>query len=390
MQPQQQNKVIKRINNTLHLQKKKRSDISEKYVAVNASIKENLIQNARIRVAERTIDGLLTKSSLTRVKVPGHGNCFFEASIKSSGSNKTAEELRELLSEHLEENSEDYACFLLNKHKPDDDEVFLNEYLNEQILRRNVLSFIQTKIQPNLVEPAPSDIINLAYISIPGLIEHYDACTVDNNIDTQNQSVNEENANEHNIDKLVATLLNKKVNGTPRKSTPLNENVSATPRKSTPLNKNVNATPRKPANYNTPVKRHLVRKRKTTPENWKRNIKTKLRLSGKQYISKSGKVITMVRRRHPYHVSWIQIRHMRFVKDLPDTMLFKHDLRDDFTAIKTAKDVKLNEVVPNKYRQKLPVSAAKKKDLITLCKNGAIPKDYDVLSITKTYHQVPQ
>ncbi|XP_053394182.1 uncharacterized protein LOC123551820 isoform X2 [Mercenaria mercenaria] len=98
----------------------------------------------------------------------------------------------------------------------------------------------------------------------------------------------------------------------------------------------------------------------------------------------------MGRRRHPYHVSWIQIRHMRFVKDLPDTMLFKNDLRDDFTAIKIAKDVKLNEVVPNKYRQKLPVSAAKKKDLMTLCKNGAIPKDYHVLSITKTYHQVPQ
>ncbi|XP_045161170.2 uncharacterized protein LOC123526189 [Mercenaria mercenaria] len=115
-------------------------------------------------------------------------------------------------------------------------------------------------------------------------------------------------------------------------------------------------------------------------------------------------VITMARRRDPYHVvplrysdfldykdvkknqikvqtnarvkvSWIQIRHMRFVKDLPDTMLFKNDLRDDFTAIKIARDVKLNEVVPNKYRQKLPVSAAKKKDLMTLCKNGAIPKD---------------
>ncbi|XP_045207508.2 uncharacterized protein LOC123559603 [Mercenaria mercenaria] len=267
MQPQQQNKVIKRMKSTTPsiYKRNKRSDISEMYAAVNASIKENLIQNARIRVAERTIDKLLTKSSLTRVKVPGHGNCFFEASIKSSGSNKTAEELRELLCEHLEEKSEDYACFLLNKHKPDDDEVFLNEYLNEvENLKRDgywsnrVADFLPLslanfekkcviiytnkeeqhiiKIQPNLVEPAPSDVINLAYISIPGLIEHYDACTVDNNIDTQNQSVNGENANEHNIDKLVATPLNKNVNGTPRKSTPLNENVNATPRKSTPLN----------------------------------------------------------------------------------------------------------------------------------------------------------
>jgi hypothetical protein len=54
--------------------------------AIDESIKENLIRSARVRTAETIIDALLTKNALTRVKVPGHGNCFFEASIKSSGS----------------------------------------------------------------------------------------------------------------------------------------------------------------------------------------------------------------------------------------------------------------------------------------------------------------
>lgn len=67
---------------------------------------------------------------------------------------------------------------------------------------------------------------------------------------------------------------------------------------------------------------------------------------------------------------------MRFTKTFPDTMLFKNDPRDDFTAVKIVRDGKLREAVPNKYRQKIPISAAKKRDLMTLCKNGTIPKDH--------------
>lgn len=67
---------------------------------------------------------------------------------------------------------------------------------------------------------------------------------------------------------------------------------------------------------------------------------------------------------------------MRFTKDMPDTMLFKNDIRDEFQSVKIVKDDKLEETIPTKYKQKLPVSASKKKDLIALCKNGSIPKDF--------------
>lgn len=100
-------------------------------------------------------------------------------------------------------------------HNPEDDEVFLNEYLDEiENLKRvgywsnRVADFLPLalanfekkcvliytnkeeqpiiKIQPNLVDIASDDVINLAYISIPGLIEHYDACVIASDTDSQN------------------------------------------------------------------------------------------------------------------------------------------------------------------------------------------------------------
>lgn len=189
-------------------------------------------------------------------------------------------------------------------HNPEDDEVFLNEYLDEiENLKRvgywsnRVADFLPLalanfekkcvliytnkeeqpiiKIQPNLVDIASDDVINLAYISIPGLIEHNDACVIASDTDSQNISsnVNDSNDNEHEM--FVATPLSTETNATPKKST----------------GSYTSATPRKTANYNTPVKIRLVRKRMATPENWKRNIRKKLRLNGKQYISNSGKSV---------------------------------------------------------------------------------------------------
>ena len=53
---------------------------------------------------------------------------------------------------------------------------------------------------------------------------------------------------------------------------------------------------------------------------------------------------------------------MRFTKDMPDTMLFKNDIRDEFQSVKIVKDDKLKETIPPKYKQKVPVSAAKRKN----------------------------
>ncbi|CAC5404117.1 unnamed protein product [Mytilus coruscus] len=49
--------------------------------------------------------------------------------------------------------------------------------------------------------------------------------------------------------------------------------------------------PRKAPNFITPPKKKLFRKRKAMPETWKKNIRKKLRLSGKEYISVKGNTI---------------------------------------------------------------------------------------------------
>lgn len=48
---------------------------------------------------------------------------------------------------------------------------------------------------------------------------------------------------------------------------------------------------RKASNFMTPPKKSLIRNRKAKPETWKKNIRKKLRLSGKEYISAKGKVV---------------------------------------------------------------------------------------------------
>jgi hypothetical protein len=48
---------------------------------------------------------------------------------------------------------------------------------------------------------------------------------------------------------------------------------------------------RKAPNFITPPKKSLFRKRKATPEIWKKNVRKKLRLTGKEYISAKGNIV---------------------------------------------------------------------------------------------------
>lgn len=57
-------------------------------------------------------------------------------------------------------------------------------------------------------------------------------------------------------------------------------------------------------------------------------------------------------------------------------MYFKYDLRDKFQSAEIVKSETLGELIPPKYKQKLPISAAKKKDLLALCKKGVIPREF--------------
>ncbi|WAR13191.1 LOW QUALITY PROTEIN: hypothetical protein MAR_027371 [Mya arenaria] len=50
-------------------------------------------------------------------------------------------------------------------------------------------------------------------------------------------------------------------------------------------------TPKKAAKFVSPVKKHLFRKKKAMPQNWKKNVRKRLRISGEEYIATTGKMV---------------------------------------------------------------------------------------------------
>ena len=84
-------------------------------------------------------------------------------------------------------------------------------------------------------------------------------------------------------------------------------------------------------------------------------------------------------------VNWTKIRWMRFQKDIPDTCFIKYEYDEEFQSIKVTGskrgcglDVVPSEPLPTRYVSKLPISAAKKKDLLNLCKSGVIPSEFHI------------
>ena len=83
-------------------------------------------------------------------------------------------------------------------------------------------------------------------------------------------------------------------------------------------------------------------------------------------------------------VNWRKIRWMRFEKESPNTCFIKYDFDEEFQAIQLtgikrgrSTDVSSpNDKLPRRYQAKLPISAAKKKDLVDLCKAGIIPTEF--------------
>ena len=110
--------------------------------------------------------------------------------------------------------------------------------------------------------PVNNSEIRLAYISIPGVLEHYDACS---ELETY----------------FEIPLPDSTENGEQSPENDICENLTSLEKK----------TPRKKAVFITPEKKILTRKRKATPQNWKRNIRKQLRLSGEQYVSTDGKIV---------------------------------------------------------------------------------------------------
>ena len=74
---------------------------------------------------------------------------------------------------------------------------------------------------------------------------------------------------------------------------------------------------------------------------------------------------------------------MRFEKADPDSCLIKYTYDEEFQSIKLAgtkrgraSDVTISDELPQRYNSKLPISAAKKKDLLAICKSGIVPLEY--------------
>ena len=51
-------------------------------------------------------------------------------------------------------------------------------------------------------------------------------------------------------------------------------------------------------------------------------------------------------------------------------------MRDEFQSAEIVKCERIEEEIPEKYKQKIIISAAKKRDLLSLSKSGMIPKEY--------------
>ena len=73
---------------------------------------------------------------------------------------------------------------------------------------------------------------------------------------------------------------------------------------------------------------------------------------------------------------------LRFAKDQPNVILFKYDFDDNFRTIKVCVSWRrkssdaLKKEAKQAYKERLPVSEAKKNDLVNLCNSNIIPKAY--------------
>ena len=258
------------------------------------------IEKQLVEQEMKKVDLILRANNLSRKATTPDGNCFFESSAMQLGM--TAITLRDQLCFTLEQNIGEYIAFITNTGHPDDEKGYVSAYLTEidklkhdgywtsnvadlfplvlaNYAKCRVFIYSNNDSQP-VITICPTDSteqvsqyhkdIRLAYTSIPGVLEHYDAC-----IDELGDNM------------LIATPLAKEFLDNANISCSIQSQQNE--RRQSPLKEK--ATPRKRAVFVTPEKKLVTRKRKATPEHWKKNIRKKLRLQGDEYTSANGKVI---------------------------------------------------------------------------------------------------
>ncbi|KAK3107527.1 hypothetical protein FSP39_016707 [Pinctada imbricata] len=256
------------------------------------------------------IDELLVANGMERKTVVPDGNCFFRAAMYHLPSIKGVAQLRQLLCDHLLDNAEEYKGFFMsseNLHSAESDLLWMDFSVEVEKLRGNgiwsnkaadILPLVlanftcrHVRIFSSSPEISVLDIeptlqtkqgiieerIYMAYIGS----EHYDGCVKQINDKTHIQAngiLDTEQKSTSNIEEMDESYVHKE------EQSPLQHNEHKRGRP-------IGTSKTKSDSFMTPPKKKLFRKRKCTPETWKKNVRKKLKLSGQQYVSQRGKTV---------------------------------------------------------------------------------------------------
>ena len=299
-------------------------------------VKQRSKQDAIVRKTidqyhEKRLDNLLACNGFERLKVAADGDCFFNSVKCQLEETITVESMRKRLGTHMSDNKTHYSQFLRvdEKGKPDYDQM-INDIKSEGVWKVELAdclplavanlfavplkifcSRISTPvydIRPDLVIPEGSPII-LAYSAMHGR-EHFDS--VKKRSETVKDSVNYSQKENTPSAQTSIETVNETTgkNTTPDRESPkhidtiemysLNENIATgieidslnTPSKCQNCDDTPHVTPHKDARFQSPKRSDLKRKRKCTPEIWKRNVRKRNRDAGLEYVSQKGKNIS--------------------------------------------------------------------------------------------------
>ena len=278
---------------------------------------------------EKRLDNLLASNGFERLKVPADGDCFFNSVKCQLEETITVDDMRERLGKHMVDNKTHYSEFLrVDERTPSNFDQMINDIQSKGVWKLELAdclplavansfavplkifsSRISTPvydIKPDLVTSERTPII-LAYSAIHGR-EHFDAVRKRSETTTVNYAERErrlpaetrvETSNTP-LNDTVSTNTAHKLQSTETMNTigsvPLNgntitdkqQNGLGTPTKAA-SETSPHVTPHKDANFQSPKKSDLKRKRKCTPDIWKRNVRKRNRDAGLEYISQKGK-----------------------------------------------------------------------------------------------------
>ncbi|XP_062577208.1 uncharacterized protein LOC134239069 [Saccostrea cucullata] len=282
--------------------------------AKERSLQESKLNTLIANHHKSRLDRLLEANGMLRETITSDGNCFFNAALFHLPSIEGVSELRHLLCDHMIDNAGEYTGFFSSPATLDSAEqelLWMDFSIEVDQLRRDgiwsnkaadmlplalanftgrhVRIFSSSSeasvldIEPTMQRSQNTNHIYLAYVGSRGISEHYDGCVKKTDrIQQAPMQTSEKNAT------VTETTANADENNegldTPLEQSPLK---TKTQRKGRPK-----GTPKKKsASFMTPPKKKLFRKRKATPETWKKNVRKQLKLTGQQYVSQRGKTV---------------------------------------------------------------------------------------------------